>query len=129
MNNRARIAGGLIAALLWTGAAMVARANFVPKATLPPGNVPSGINYQGRLSNDGVLVSGKRDLRFRLYTEQTGGILLWKSPAIPTTFKDGIFGAVMDIPKEALMGVGTPWLEFEVENIILLPREPIRAVP
>ncbi|MFH2203875.1 MAG: hypothetical protein ABIJ96_12210 [Elusimicrobiota bacterium] len=119
----------LSAALICAGAVRYAAANYRPSMTYDTGTVPGGINFQGRLANDGTAVTGQRNLVFRLYDAAEGGTLLWQSLLLSTQFEEGIFGVTLDIPTDALMGAGMKYLEFEVNNIILLPREPLRPVP
>lgn len=95
----------------------------------PQGTVPSGINYQGRLTENGFPVTGTKFMVFRLYNVPSGGSPLWTSGGKVVAVTQGIFGAALDISTQALAGSVVKYLEVEVEGTALSPREPLHAVP
>ncbi|MBI5242679.1 MAG: hypothetical protein HY922_03215, partial [Elusimicrobia bacterium] len=95
----------------------------------PVGSVPSGINYQGRLIDNGFPVSGVRNMTFRLYDAALGGNLLWTSNVQSVTVSQGIFGTTLAISTSALAGTSQRYLEVQVEGTTLIPREPLNSVP
>ena len=65
---------------------------FMPLQTLAA--VPGLINYQGKVTdNSGAALNGTYEMRFALYTEETGGSMLWHH--IPdshfVTVSEGVF--------------------------------------
>ncbi|MEK7383908.1 MAG: hypothetical protein AAB262_11580, partial [Elusimicrobiota bacterium] len=122
---KAIVLGGL---LLCGGAA--ARAQMRTQAgSVPAGTVPGAINYQGRLLDNGVAVTGTRSISFRLYSAASGGTLLWSNAAQAITVTQGVFGATLSISTGPLSGPAQKYLEVQVDNTTLSPREPLNAVP
>ena len=57
--------------------------------------VPLQLTQQGRLLDPtGTAVSGLHDLTFRIYDDQTGGLLLWEE-VITVDFTSGYYAAVL----------------------------------
>lgn len=88
--------------------------------------VPEFINYQGRLTESGVPVTGSRSMTFRIYTVATGGTSIWDETRT-ITINNGIFSVKLPIPKEKFNGVST-YLETQVGTVIL-GRERLVTVP
>lgn len=89
--------------------------------------VPERFTYQGNLREAGVLVTGTRSMRFRLYPAPTGGAPLWDSGATAVALSTGVFRVAL-----APAGVdweAAPWLEVEVDGTVLSPREELTAAP
>jgi len=108
-----------------------AAAQYAP-ATWISSSVPSGVNYQGRLEEQGAVVNGQRLLRFKLYDTprpDPDETLYWDSGEMVLDVKKGVFGTILDIPYSALRGAGQRYLEVSVEYVALSPRDPLRAVP
>ena len=97
--------------------------------SVPAGSVPSGVNYQGRLSDNGTPVNATKTMTFSLYDAAAGGNLLWTSGAKSVTVTNGIFGTVLTISTGALSGPSQKYVEIAVDATILSPREPLSAVP
>jgi len=96
------------------------------------GQVPSLINYQGRLVEGGTLVSGTNTMVFRLYDAPTGGSqLLVETQRV--TVVDGLFAvhiggsAEYGTLREAVTNEPL-YLEVQVEATTLDPREQIVSV-
>lgn len=119
----------LTAGLALLGSAAARAQQFTPAETFVPPSNPGGINFQGRLEERGALVNGARPMVFRLYDAATAGNKLWDSGIQTVSVEDGIFGLVLNIPTQALLGGTSKFLELEVDNLILLPREQLRSVP
>jgi len=97
--------------------------------SVPAGTVPGGINYQGRLIDNGFPVTATRSMTFRLYDAATNGNLLWSAGPQSVAVSQGIFGATLAISTSALSGPLQKYLEVQVDNTTLAPREPLSAVP
>jgi len=110
-------------------------AQYTLQETAQPGTVPGGVGYQGRLELNGVPVIGTKNMRFKLYNARTGGALLWPLDGDSddgkrnVTFTQGIFGVSLDIPLRALVGSSRKFLEVMVEDVVLVPRDPLLSVP
>jgi hypothetical protein len=90
--------------------------------------VNSRINYQGLLQEDGSLVTGSRDMVFRLYsdsgcTTQVGTDIAM--PGVPVS--DGLFSVALDVAHDDFDGQGL-WLEVEVGGTAIVCQE-IMPVP
>ncbi len=123
-----RSARGFVFALavLCAGRAL---AQFKPQSTALPGSVPSGVNYQGRLEDSGSPVTATKTMTFRVYDSLSGGNLLWASPSQSVSVTLGLFNAAIPIPIPTLSGGGARYLEVQVDNTTLSPRELLNAVP
>ncbi|MBI4370118.1 MAG: hypothetical protein HY547_07810 [Elusimicrobia bacterium] len=99
------------------------------EGTALTGSVPSGINYQGRLEDNGTAVNATKSLTFKLYDASTGGSLLWNSGALSIAVNSGLFNTSLAIPISALSGNTTRYLEVTVGTVTLSPREILNAVP
>jgi len=95
--------------------------------------VPHEINYQGWLgtADDTTGVTGTFTMRFRLYTQETGGAAVWEETHSNVNVSNGIFnvmlGSVNPIPAEIFTGDAL-WLEVQVENEVLAPRKKLVSV-
>ena len=122
--RRAAWAAGLGLLLLCGGA----RAAVSPQETGQAASVPEEVNYHGRLTQNGLAVSGNRSAVFRLYDALTGGNLLWQQSA--TLVADGgLFNVSLALSTSALSGGGARYLEIEVETSVLSPGEFLGAHP
>lgn len=119
----------LIAVLILIAAAGAPAATFTPQATAIPGSAPQGFNYQGRLEDNGFPVNGTKQMVFRLYTADPGGVLLWTSPAQSVSVSLGLFNAVVPVPITALVGGGSRYLEAQIDGTVMSPRELLNSVP
>lgn len=104
-------------------------AGFAPQTTALPGSAPQGVNYQGRLEQNGAPVSGNHDMIFKIYGALSGGSPLWTSSTIGVAVTVGLFNAVIPIPLTALVGGNPAYLEVVVDGVTLAPREPLQSVP
>lgn len=86
-----------------------------------PKQSPSGsaVPYSGQLSDDTgqPAPAGSYDFKFSLYSDETGGELLWTEIQTGISVKDGLFtallGSVSSLP-EAFWQKGVGWLEVEM---------------
>jgi hypothetical protein len=115
----------LLAALLVPASAW---GQYRTAETFVPGSVPSAINVQGSLEEQDLLVSGLRDLTFRVFTAEAGGVMLWESNVTTVNVDEGIWGTRMNIPIEVLLNTGDKWIEILVDGLAV-GREKIEAVP
>lgn len=95
----------------------------------PPG--PGAFTLQGQLRQDGAPVTGPVDLRFLLYDalvdgDQVGETLV--APAFGDFDDEGRFTVDLDFGPDAFPG-GPRWLEIQVGDTVLSPRQPIMPAP
>lgn len=124
------------AALLILSAAFLAALTASARATiraaaasLPAGSVPSTINYQGRLVDNGFPVTGIRQITFRLYDDLAAGTLLQSVPTQQVDVSQGLFATTISLSTTALAGPLQKYLEVQVGSQVLTPREPLQSVP
>jgi hypothetical protein len=55
---------------------------------------PNLLNYQGRLTDDGVPLDGERSITFSIYTTSIAGSALW-TETITVTINDGVFNVLL----------------------------------
>ncbi|MBI5773447.1 MAG: hypothetical protein HZA89_06860 [Verrucomicrobia bacterium] len=107
---------------------------------------PTAFTYQGRLKDDGVLVSGTYDLRFRLHDEETGGgnvsfydansVLVSALTNAPVYVTNGVFSVTLDFGSRPFTNNDVLWLGVAVRTngstgnyVNQSPRFKIAAVP
>lgn len=99
---------GLLAALL------VISLSFAAQAA-----VPQLINYQGRLTDNGVPLSGTHSLKFVIFANEAGTVALWQETQPAVTVTDGLFqvllGSVVPIPSSVFSG-DTRWLAVSLNG-------------
>lgn len=87
------------------------------------------ISYQGRLVEDGLPVTGNRNMSFKLY-ETTGTIIIWSMPTTSVSVTNGLFNVnlgpfdqstINDMDQEL-------WLEINIGGTIL-PRQLLMGAP
>ncbi len=94
--------------------------------------VPSKINYQGRLTDaeTGGAIVGFHSMIFRLFDVPEGGTEIWSESATVSVDSAGVFSVILGStdPTDEAFG-GPVWLEVEVEGEVLVPRREIVSVP
>lgn len=132
MKNTARLAAfillaAFVAALPRPGGAVIIRPNA---ASSPAGTVPSGVNYQGRLVDNGFPVTGLKNVTFRIYDALTGPTNLLQTIGPQTVqVNQGLFSTTISISTQALAGPLQKFLEVQVGAQVLAPREQLNSVP
>lgn len=105
------------------------------------GEIPHQINYQGHLTDDsGTPLKGTYEMRFALYSAETGGSMLWNH--IPdshfVTVSEGVFNVQLGSlnPLPTTIFVWAPvYLEIYMYNSdtesweAFVPRQPLTSVP
>lgn len=104
--------------------------------------VPAAINYQGRLTDPAsgqVKPDGSYNMVFRIYDSETGGGPLWTGTYAaangnPVTVGSGIFTVLLgsgtgNSLSAATFGGSNRWIEVQVGNETLTPRQRIGSVP
>ena len=91
----------------------------------PQGPADMRISYQGRLAGaDGVPLAGAYAMTFALYTDASGGSLVWSEAHASVTVNDGLFsvllGSVTALPDP--MPVGNLYLDITVGGEEITPR-------
>ena len=105
---------------------------FLLAACAALAQVPSSINYQGRLLNGTNLVNGSVELWLRLYTDPVAGVPLFEDTGTVTVV-DGVYatqlgdgpslGSFPDVLTNAPL-----YVEVVVNGTVLTPREPLASV-
>ncbi|MBI4351887.1 MAG: DUF1566 domain-containing protein, partial [Elusimicrobia bacterium] len=103
---------------------------LTPPATA---GVPTKITYQGNIRQSGNLVTGQRNIVFRIYPSSTSSSALWTSPVYPVSVSTGVFKvdlepALADLTAAA-WETGSLWLELEIEGVKLSPRDELTSSP
>jgi hypothetical protein len=110
--------------LLITGSAGAISARLAPDD--PVANV---INYQGQLTSPaGVALDGTFPMRFQLYDDLTGGVLLWDTGVFNVEVDHGLFNVALKVDPADFNGQGL-WLRLYVDGEWLTPRQELLAVP
>ena len=103
--------------------------------------LPSVINYQGRLIDGTNLVNGTKTFYVRLYDTVTGGNLVYSQTNSSVVVSDGLYTMeIGDKTSYTLLSVlydnatnftsGTSlFMELQVDAQVLTPREEIKSVP
>ncbi len=90
--------------------------------------VPVKITYQGNLRQNGNLVTGQRNIVFRIYDSSTSAVILWTSPSYSVTLSTGVFKVDLQ-PSLTDWNSGSLWLELDIEGSRLSPRDELTAAP
>jgi len=87
-------------------------------------DVPQTMMYQGKLTNDaGVAYNGNFDLTFRIYTDPTGGTMLWDEAHPGVIIEKGLFALILGDTSPLDLPFDTQyWLEIQVNTDITAPR-------
>ena len=91
------------------------------------------INYTGMLNQDGVAVTGAKNITFKIYNTLTGGTLLWNSGVKNINVVNGKFNYILgqdsELNSNIFLNNARVYLEITVESEILSPREEILKPP
>ena len=93
--------------------------------------VPHTINYQGYLTSNNNPISDTVEMVFSIYDASSGGNMLWTSNRIYVPVENGVFNVLLggNNPIPANLFDGSPkWLQIEVENTVLSPRQKLVSV-
>ena len=95
--------------------------------------IPRLLNYQGKLTDsDGVGINDTLDITFRLYTESSGGTVLWEETITGVEVSRGLFfvelGTVTSLP-DSVNFSDEYWLKVEVAGETLSSREHLTPLP
>jgi hypothetical protein len=107
---------------------------IVGAATIVVAEIPSSINYQGRLTNpDGSLVAnGDYQIAFAIYDQAIGGTELWSCPPQNASIGNGLFtyqlGSATPFPNGLFESDTLRWLEIEVGGEQIAPRTQLTSV-
>ncbi|MFH1723933.1 MAG: fibrinogen-like YCDxxxxGGGW domain-containing protein [Elusimicrobiota bacterium] len=95
-------------------------------------DIPSIINFQGRLLEAGQPVTGTRDLSFAVYGSADGSDQLWTETQAGVSVNAGVFsvhlGAAAPLPAE-IFNAAELYLEIQANGKTLSPRERLAASP
>lgn len=90
-------------------------------------DVPNEIRYNGKLKEYRVEVNATKTMNFKIYNQLTGGTAKWESGNQSVVVSSGIFSVVLN--PEIDWRQKDFYLEIEIENKKLEPREKLTAVP
>ena len=92
--------------------------------------VPVKFTYQGNIRQNGFLVTGNRDILFRIYDSSHAVVAdaLWISPVNTVSVSTGVFKVDLE-PSIADWESGNLWLELVIEGTTLSPREEVTSSP
>lgn len=95
--------------------------------------VPGEVNFQGLLTDsNGDPITGNVDLRFSLFSAETGGSELWSEDHDAVEVLDGIYSVSLGSTNTltpAHLESGTLYLEIQAQGETLTPRQRLLAVP
>ncbi|HAT73279.1 MAG TPA: hypothetical protein DCS63_10740, partial [Elusimicrobia bacterium] len=95
--------------------------------------VPVKITYQGNIRQNGNLVTGQRNIVFKIYPSSDSIAALWTSPEYLVSISTGVFKvdlapAITDLTATN-WEAGSLWLEIVIEHVALSPRDELTAAP
>ena len=90
-------------------------------------DVPNEIRYNGKLKEYRTEVNATKTMNFKIYNQLTGGTAKWESGNQTVVVSSGIFSVVLN--PEIDWRQKDCYLEIEIENKKLEPREQLTAVP
>ncbi len=95
----------------------------LPAAIRISAEVPHLINYQGRLLQEGIPVTGTKSVNFKILSSESGGNILWEETQNGISITDGIFnvllGSVSPIPTNVFSSQSETWLETTIDGTSL----------
>jgi subtilisin-like proprotein convertase family protein len=97
-----------------------------PQAATPS---PNSFTYQGRITENGNLVSGPAFVTFRLFDAATDGAQTGPTRVVAVNATDGLFTTFVDFGPTAFDGTGPLWLQAEVNGVPVTPRQRVTATP
>ena len=92
-------------------------------------DVPDEITYQGRLLSAGSPETGPTEVRFSLWTAETGGSEVWSELHSITPNNDGIYTVVLGSNSAVPDTYENLWIELAVEGTTLAPRKKLTSAP
>lgn len=90
-------------------------------------DVPNEIRYNGKLKEYRVEVNATKTMNFKIYNQLAGGTAKWESGNQSVVVSSGIFSVVLN--PEIDWRQKDFYLEIEIENKKLEPREKLTSVP
>ena len=90
-------------------------------------DVPNEIRYNGKLKEYRTEVNATKTMNFKIYNQLTGGTAKWESGNQNVVVSSGIFSVVLN--PDIDWRQKDCYLEIEIENKKLEPREKLTAVP
>ena len=97
------------------------------------GAVPEMVNYQGFLRNDdGTPVDGTVDMRFSVFTQQTGGSLIWTEVHQNVSVDEGLFHVLLGTTTpltESMFSGAERWLETSLSGETPFARRQFLSTP
>ncbi len=90
---------------------------------------PVKFTYQGNIRQSGILVTGNKEMKFSIYSSSWSETALWSSPYYNVSVSTGVFRVILepDTITQLQWNSEELWLEIEVENVKLSPRELITS--
>lgn len=110
---------------------MVLLGSAVASLALADG-APTQIAYSGRVSDNGVPLTGTHAFEFRLFASDTGGSSVWSETQSSVTVTQGLIDVRLGAnqPLTATVFTGTQlYLEVVIDGNVLSPRTPVVSAP
>ncbi len=85
--------------------------------------VPNMMNYRGKLFETGMPVNGNRNLQFRIYNVDSGGVPLWDSGVHSLMINNGYYHYTLSNLSPSLFTNDKLYLDVNVNGSSLIPRE------
>ena len=97
-------------------------------------SIPQKITFQGRLStNEGLPITANFTITFSIYDAAVGGTKLWEETHEIVEVKKGVFnvklGKINPLPIELFVHSKKLYLEVELQDSVLIPRQEFLSVP
>lgn len=101
--------------------------SFIFVAQLAVADVPNEIRYNGKLKEYRTEVNATKIMNFKIYNQLVGGTAKWESGNKSVVVSSGVFSVVLN--PDIDWRQKDCYLEIEIENKKLEPREKLTAVP
>ncbi|GAB4032393.1 MAG: hypothetical protein Fur0012_10920 [Elusimicrobiota bacterium] len=89
---------------------------------------PVKFTYQGNIRQQGILVSGQRNMNFYIYDSSYTAAPLWSGPGYNVSVSTGVFRVLLEPNlSQNQWNSSELWLEIEIEGVKLSPREQITS--
>jgi hypothetical protein len=116
-------------------ARMIQMISYLILSVLSMAQIPQAFNFQGILKDaDGLPVNDTKFMEFRIYSDATGGTLLWSEQHIGVNIADGLFAVTLGennaFPNNNFFnGYPKLYITFVVGGEEMLPRQKLNSVP
>ena len=106
---------------------------LLPAAGALNAQVPSKVNFQGRLVEGGTPVNAQRNFIFRIYDAAADGNLIWTSQTHNVAVTNGVFSVVLQTGAPVNLSTetftGARYVSVSVGGVTLAPRQELLSAP